>query len=119
MRYCIVSLTDHILGVPHYEDLGWRQVLWGEGPTFAGRQGREGEPMERMGGVLMCIDRDQFDRIVAEGWDGRGGQRLADRTQQTLRRSPLRLTTAKDYGLGHGVQLVDSNINETIAGSAG
>lgn len=76
---------------------------------MGGKTGKEGEPIEMRGMVLMSIDAAKHAEIELNGIDGDGGQARADQIERLIvdRRGfdPLR-------GMRHGYMSVQNEIEE-------
>lgn len=85
--YAWVWKADEMTGVPYYESLGWEVVQYHEGGprSAAMRKVRVGEPIEHRGMVLMCITKEERERIYIEGEDGDTGQKWADQIEARIR----------------------------------
>lgn len=86
--YRFAALNAHYMGVRQMEQLGWRIEIQGESPVRLriGALGKEGEPMEYMGNILMSIEKEEADRANREGWYEEGGQDLLDEIGKRIRR---------------------------------
>lgn len=82
--YKLVFKADQQHGIDYYEFQGF-QIESGrkDGPKWAMGATHDGQPMERLGHVLMSCDKGRHEEIVQEGAFGDGGLRMA-REQEDL-----------------------------------
>jgi hypothetical protein len=72
--YVAASLSDRESGLSFYKSMGWQQELFTGTPDclqFVGGQSCEpGSPLERMGHVIVSIDKEQHEEIERTGQAG-------------------------------------------------
>ena len=88
-KYVLVNreLAGQVGGPGYYEALGYSYVRKGEhGEEFmAGTTCKEGDVLESQGSVLMCIDKEEWERQLREGRDfGASGSQRHDAVMDSI-----------------------------------
>lgn len=86
--YRLITADDPTAGVGYYETIGYEVETWKTGSDALGfkfgRTGREGEPMEFRGHLLMSCTKERAEQIEQFGPFGNQGQALADRIENVI-----------------------------------